>query len=416
MVLLAAGVAGFLIWLFRDGKLSLTMFVLLLCADLAGGALSVAEQKDGARSVVTGLAQSEVAGETVPLEVETESGKELRIELEIPQAQYSAREVREYLTEAEEALDGLIAGKNTSLLHLEWNLTLPRAVGEHGVTASWYSSDPELLDEDGILHAGIPDEGAELTLAATLMLQGQTEEYRRTVRVFPSREADALREEIVRSAEALNQADGAQGIYQLPRETAETGLTWYRRRSRRGALVIALAGVGALLVIAMKRQRAKEAQQARFTRLERDYPELVSKLCLYLGAGLAMLRIFARVAADYARRRASGAEERPAYEEFARCHRRMERGLSEAEAYEELGARCALPDYRGLSLMLIQNLKRGGEGLMPALEREVQTAFEARKRRAKVAGEKVTTKLLLPMCMMLGVVIALIMIPAFMSI
>ena len=47
------------------------------------------------------------------------------------------------------------------------------------------------------------------------------------------------------------------------------------------------------------------------------------------------------------------------------------------------------------------------------LEREAMEAWDERKRKARVLGEAAATKLLVPMIMMLAVVMAVVMIPAF---
>ena len=49
------------------------------------------------------------------------------------------------------------------------------------------------------------------------------------------------------------------------------------------------------------------------------------------------------------------------------------------------------------------------------LEKEALEAWDERKRKARVLGETAATKLLVPMVMMLAVVMAIIMIPAFLS-
>ena len=46
---------------------------------------------------------------------------------------------------------------------------------------------------------------------------------------------------------------------------------------------------------------------------------------------------------------------------------------------------------------------------------ESQEAFEERRRQAKTTGEKASTKLLLPMGMMLAVVLVILTVPAFLS-
>ena len=49
------------------------------------------------------------------------------------------------------------------------------------------------------------------------------------------------------------------------------------------------------------------------------------------------------------------------------------------------------------------------------MEQESADAFEERKNLAKKYGEEAGTKLLLPMMIMFGIVVAVIMVPAMMS-
>ena len=49
------------------------------------------------------------------------------------------------------------------------------------------------------------------------------------------------------------------------------------------------------------------------------------------------------------------------------------------------------------------------------LEKEALEAWDERKRKARILGETAATKLLFPMLLMLAVVMAVIMIPAFLS-
>ena len=49
------------------------------------------------------------------------------------------------------------------------------------------------------------------------------------------------------------------------------------------------------------------------------------------------------------------------------------------------------------------------------MEQEAESALEDRKALAKKMGEEAGTKMLLPLMMMLGIVIAIIMVPAILS-
>ena len=65
--------------------------------------------------------------------------------------------------------------------------------------------------------------------------------------------------------------------------------------------------------------------------------------------------------------------------------------------------------------LFISNKKRGSVNLLEAMNQEMLQAWEEQKRSAKQQGEKIGTKLLLPMMGMLTVVFIMILVPAFLS-
>lgn len=90
-------------------------------------------------------------------------------------------------------------------------------------------------------------------------------------------------------------------------------------------------------------------------------------------------------------------------------------GESERLAYQKFGERVDLGEYQRLIRILLQNLQTGSRGLCKLLEQESENALEERKALTCKLGEEAGTKMLLPLMMMLGIVIAIIMIPAMLS-
>ena len=133
------------------------------------------------------------------------------------------------------------------------------------------------------------------------------------------------------------------------------------------------------------------------------------------GAGLGMRKVLERIAVDYRKNLALGGQKRFAYGEIVFTCQEMENGVSEQEAYQRMGMRMGTGAYRSLAVLLTQNLKKGSKGLLELLKQESQEAFEERRRQAKTTGEKASTKLLLPMGMMLAVVLVILTVPAFLS-
>ena len=60
-------------------------------------------------------------------------------------------------------------------------------------------------------------------------------------------------------------------------------------------------------------------------------------------------------------------------------------------------------------------MRTGTRGMRQLLEEEMALALEQRKDLAKRQGEEAGTKLLLPLFIMLGIVMVMIVVPAWMS-
>ena len=65
--------------------------------------------------------------------------------------------------------------------------------------------------------------------------------------------------------------------------------------------------------------------------------------------------------------------------------------------------------------MLGQNLKKGNAALLNRLREEADKAMQENLQFRKKIGEEAETKLLVPMIMMMGIIMLLVMLPAFTS-
>ena len=183
----------------------------------------------------------------------------------------------------------------------------------------------------------------------------------------------------------------------------------------RGLIVIVMGILTGVLLCALEKQKDDEAKKERQKQMLLDYPEVLNKLTLYLGAGMTLKRAWWKIVTDYeAQREVWG--ERFVYEEMKQTCYEMESGIMESESYERFGRRCERQEYIRLGALLSQNLRKGGKGLGQLLKTEAIQAQEERKAHAKRAGEEAGTKLLLPMFLMLAVVLVIVIVPAFLSV
>ena len=190
-------------------------------------------------------------------------------------------------------------------------------------------------------------------------------------------------------------------------------VSYQRLESRDSWLIWILSLLLGLGIFPLSKEREKQTQLKKTQQMQRDYPDIIQKMILYLKAGLSIRMSVEKLAADYMKRKeASLTETRWAYEEIVKTCRELKGGIYENE---RLGRRCGLAEYKVLSVLLVQNLKKGNQSILELLEREAVSAGEDRLRRARIQGEEASTKLLLPMILQLIVVLIILMVPAFLN-
>ena len=199
--------------------------------------------------------------------------------------------------------------------------------------------------------------------------------------------------------------------YYLPADWEGRKLDWRTPYDNTGNLLAAMAIAAAFAMIVITAREEQKARTRRYEELMMDYPGLIMQFTLLVQAGMTVRNAFRKMAADYKRK----TQKRIAYEEIVTACHEMESGISELEAYRRFGERCGHVKYKTFATLLIQNLQKGSRHMGEMLEKESVEAWDDRKRKAKVQGEAATTKLLLPMVLMLGVVMAIIMLPACLS-
>ena len=145
----------------------------------------------------------------------------------------------------------------------------------------------------------------------------------------------------------------------------------------------------------------------------RDYPDVISQFTLLLGAGMTAKNAWKKMVEDYSWQKKISGTSKVVYEEMLYTWQEMQSGIPETECYERFGRRCELLPYIKLGALLAQNLRKGARGIAEVLRMEAVEAMDERRNRAKRLGEEAGTKLLVPMIIMLVVVLAIVVVPAF---
>lgn len=349
------------------------------------------------------------------LKVHTAEGTE-EITVTVEEQQFSQSQIDSSLEDAYANVNQWFTKNVSSKNGIRKDISFPSEIPDNPAQLFWSTDSPDLLSWSGKLGEDIPEKGSEVTLRCTISIGENELIWEEKAMVFPPSlsQSEQLEKNIQKEAENISGKEENKLL--LPSEVQGAAVSYQRIQDNDIWLLCILSLLLGLGIFPLAKEREKQAEKKRSRQMQRDYPDIIQKLILFLKAGLSIQKSIEKLAADYlSRKKLHLTDTRYAYEELVKTCREMEKGIYEKEAYERFGRRCGLAEYKILSVLLVQNLKKGNQSILELLEREAVSAGEERLRRAKIQGEEASTKLLLPMILQLLVVLIILMVPAFIN-
>lgn len=360
----------------------------------------------------------------------TEEPQELELSAVLPHGEEKQFQVTVYPKELSEeeaealcqsfvtSLPKLILGSNAVVEQIGADLQLETTYEGYPFSVEWRSSRTDILRSTGEVQ---PVKGAvEVTLTAYISYREWEWQQEIPVTVIPPvlSETEKQEREIAELLAASEGISRGMEMWELPEEYEGQALLWKEVIPYNGRIFM-IGGVGiAILVFGMKDKDLHDELAQKRETMKRKYPDIVQKLLLYLGAGMTVRAAFQKLAGEYEEeccegKAAKAAGTRLIYQEIAYMCRELQTGVSEAVAYENFGRRVGVQEYLRLSTLLAQNLKKGNSTLLQRLKEEAERANMERMQNTRKLGEEASTKLLLPMVLLLLDVMLMVMIPAF---
>lgn len=402
-----------------EKKISLCLMILGAGVCITGLCL-ITGSGDSVLYEETYLKRDSVGGEEKIVELDAEIGKTQlsKISVSVEEQVMDEKTAKAALNEIAEKLPHSILGENESLEYVSRPLQLPSTWQDLPVSIFWESSDPQLLKEDGTFGDGtIPANGKEITLTADLYYGEITRNVKIESRIYPPdlREEERLQKELNQLLEKEQADSRTEKYFHLPEQLKGEPITWREPDGNLALLLLLLVLGTTMAVFTGKDLDVHKQYEERNKQLMLEYPEFVSRLQLFICSGMSIRSAFFKMGKEYQKSLQKGGKKKVVNEELLLAIRKMENGMSETEALDYFGRRCHLYSYKKMVSLIQQNLKRGADGLREALMNETRMAFEERKQTARKSGEEAGTKLLLPMMLMLGIVMVIIMVPAYFS-
>ncbi|WP_318708199.1 type II secretion system F family protein [Candidatus Acetatifactor stercoripullorum] len=352
---------------------------------------------------------------TAVIDSEEEEAYKNAFTLQVAPQRLTEEELASCYEEFVEKLPELILGDNPSLDQVWRDLELLQEYEGFPFSLEWSTDKPEVLGASGRIYDN--QKTGEVLLAAEISYGERKWQENVTVCVTPPvlTAQERIYEELEALLSAAEQDSRMEKEWALPAAVEGKEVKWEQAAENKGIIlwIMALAAAGA--VYFLKDRDLHERIEKRKRRMKREYPDIVHKLALYLGAGMTVRGAFQKVAKEAERGRGAKEAVGPAYEEMLHACREMQAGVSEGAAYASFGKRTGIQEYMRLSTLLMQNLKKGNSTLLERLAEEADKAGEEQLQSVRQLGEEAGTKLLLPMVMLLFVVMIMVMLPAFSS-
>ena len=184
---------------------------------------------------------------------------------------------------------------------------------------------------------------------------------------------------------------------------------------------LSLLGIMVIAFAVFLRFRLSDRIRKRRESIEDDYPLLVMSLAGLMISGYNVQNAWHRLAEDYsASMKGLSVREyrkrmRYAYEELVLTDRKIRRGESEIEAYREYARIMGSRQYLRLSELLEQFVRTGRSDVYELWNLEHTQALTEKKNRMSEKASRRESALVLPMVILLGMIMAMILVPAMMS-
>lgn len=367
------------------------------------------------------LQRNEAGGSTKSQELQLDADGILEdyhymIEVEAQRVQGDALE--QLFDAAAQEAEQAFLGENESLDCINRDVVLTKKLQNGQIHARWEFDPKQVINAEGELKENVAKDGVLVMVSLTMRYYEEEREHTFGCYVYPKKlkPVEQLLADLKEYFEQEQEESKNKEFLTLPVQIGGTQLKWSQKTENTYQIILMLGLAAAAVVYIQEAMKEQRKEQARKEQLLKQYPDMVSKISLLLGAGMTLSSAWERIVLNYQHRLGQQqAAEEEVYEQMLVAYREMQDGVGELKVYERFGDRCGTPQYRKFSMLIVQNLRKGSSGLRLSLEKEVADAFALRKNLAKKAGEEAGTKILFPMMLMLCIVMVIILVPAFLT-
>ncbi len=354
-----------------------------------------------------------IGGVQKQIDVQTDiNGLKKDTSIVIPERKYNGEETVAQAEKVKKYIYSTYLGRNKSADCIKADLHLARKVKGSMINISWLSSNENIVATDGKIDGRKITIPEKVELTAVLKYDQYKEKLKFNITVIPVKKTkeesiwEKWRKELEKSVEETKSFK----YLRLPDKVNGLSVKYSVNKYDKLWQTVGIMFLMFIIVPFVAESISKNKLSDREKQLKLAYPEMIEKFILLINAGLPVKSAWVRIAETQNNKQVKNDY---LVEEMLLTKNQMENGLSEEKAYEMFGRRIGLLPYMKFCTLLVQNLKKGTADLIKILEYESADIFSERKENAKILGEEASTRLLMPMMIMMVIIFAIILYAAF---
>lgn len=378
---------------------------ILLCFSLMSGIFYFADQAERDNVIERPDYQGEPKEYDIYMNID---GEESVYVLQVEPVTYTEEEFYAQVNRIDGELRKSMLNGNEDAEHICTDLLLDSRDSTGVFLIRWSTDYPEYVTSFGQVRTDGLEHDVAVTLTAEIVYQDYVacKNYEITVRADKGNNIEKSAVDIAgQSLEQLELDSRHDKTIEIPEELFGVAVSVRPKSQNNAAVILVFAVFACGFSVWWRQYRLRERIRDRDNMLNKQYPVLVNKLSLLLETGMTLKYSLSRITAE-------SHERSLLIRELEYTLREIDAGADEATAYEQLGARLALPSYVRIMNQISQNLRLGTRDLRRLMEEEVHMSVETRMEYAKKKGEEASAKLVFPMIVLLAVIMAIIIMPA----
>ena len=222
---------------------------------------------------------------------------------------YGEEEQEKILQDAVQGMERLFLKENRDCRHVMKEVCMPSAYPGTDVAIEWYLDSWDCVEPDGTIRNEFLQKEVPVKVRAVLTFGDRSMDWEQEIAVCPPSDPDPEQKLKMLEYRLMEAQQGGEAQIRLPDTLLGEAVAWYPEADDRWVWMLGLTVLAAGALLVGRRSEDDSERRKRERSVQLDYSDIVSRLSLYMGAGISTRKAWERIVQG-------GKSGRPAYEQM----------------------------------------------------------------------------------------------------